>query len=188
MSTENRTPLVLLVIICLLITIYNLYTVATLQEEIRELKELKERTETQPATPMQTSKPASASSSVPSAAPSSAASKPAQKRKPDAVPKAISAKKRIKPTAKVRVENRYVSGKTYLPEGNFTIEGEVTVRVEVDWMGRVTSTMIPSGNIADDDIRYACREAALKTQFSSDPHGDFDSRAFGTITYTFSGQ
>ena len=42
--------------------------------------------------------------------------------------------------------------------------------------------------IADEDVQYSCREAALKTRFSHNIHAGHDSRARGTITYTFLAQ
>lgn len=42
--------------------------------------------------------------------------------------------------------------------------------------------------IADKDVQYACREAALKTRFSYNSNAGHDSRARGTITYTFLAQ
>ncbi len=103
-----------------------------------------------------------------------------------AVPK-VAKKVRVTPSAKVRVENRYVSGTTYLPVGKFYEEGTVTVEVVMDWLGSVTSTSIINTTIQNEDILYACRESALKTNFSTnkDDHG---KKIKGTITYTFTAQ
>ncbi len=94
----------------------------------------------------------------------------------------------IKPTAKVRVENRYVIGTTFLPVGKFTQEGTVKVRVYVRRIGNVAKTEIVESDITDEDILYSCREAALKTNFSYDSSADYQSLLQGTITYTFSAE
>jgi TonB family protein len=94
----------------------------------------------------------------------------------------------IVPSVKVRVEDRYVQGEPELPAGKFNEEGTVVVKVLIDFGGRVVSTSIQSSTVTDEDVQYACREAALKTEFSSNVHAGADSRLAGTITYTFSAQ
>ena len=100
----------------------------------------------------------------------------------------VIADKVIVPTAKARVEDRYVEYELVLPVGEFTEEGTVVINVAVDYFGAVTSTSVKSSTIADEDVQYACREAALKTRFSHNIHAGHDSRARGTITYTFLAQ
>jgi TonB family protein len=94
----------------------------------------------------------------------------------------------IVPSVKVRVEDRYVQGEPELPAGKFNEEGTVVVKVLIDFMGGVTSTSIQSSTVTDEEVQYACREAALKTKFSYNVHAGPDSRVAGTITYTFSAQ
>ena len=166
MSTENRTSLRLIIIICLALTAYNLYSVITLKEEIAELKGLSEVAEEEYADSPQ---------SVPTV--TNPISKPA-KVKHGSV-------RKIEPEVKVRVEDRYVNGDPELPKGQFREEGTIVVKVMIDFMGGVTATSVQSSTIADEDVQYACREAALKTNFSSNVHADIDSRVSGTITYTF---
>lgn len=89
----------------------------------------------------------------------------------------------IVPGVKVRVEDRYVLGEPELPAGKFNEEGTVVVKVLIDYGGRVVSTSIQSSTVADEDVQYACREAALKTKFSYNVHAGIDSRLAGTITY-----
>lgn len=92
---------------------------------------------------------------------------------------------RAVPSAKVRITDRYVEGKTYLPEGKFTEKGTVTVAIYVDFLGTVSKTEISSATIQDEDVQYACREAALKTRFSLDVHAGHDNLLKGTIQYEF---
>ncbi len=92
---------------------------------------------------------------------------------------------RAVPSAKVRINDRYVEGKTYLPEGKFTEKGTVTVAIYVDFLGTVSKTEISSATIQDEDVQYACREAALKTRFSLDVHAGHDNLLKGTILYEF---
>ena len=91
---------------------------------------------------------------------------------------------RVAVTAKVKVENRYVSGKTYVPNVTSGPIGVVVVNVSMDNIGIVGSASIGSGTtITDEDILDLCKEAALKTSFSYNP--DAPRKSVGTITYTF---
>lgn len=172
MSTDRRTSLGLLVIICIALTAYNLYSVITLKEEIAELKSVHEVVENESEQPKQM-----------------VDVEVVKERQP--VKAAVTAKPKpmnIVPGVKVRVEDRYVLGEPKLPAGKFNEEGTVVVKVLIDFGGSVTSTSIQSSTVTDEDVQYACREAALKTRFSSNVHADIDSRLAGTITYTFSAQ
>lgn len=169
MSTDRRTSLGLLVIICIALTAYNLYSVITLKEEIAELKSVPEVVENESEQPEQPKQVVDAEVE--------------KERQP------VKAKqKNIVPGVKVRVEDRYVQGEPKLPAGKFNEEGTVVVKVLIDFMGGVTSTSIQSSTVTDEDVQYACREAALKTRFSPNVHAGADSRLAGTITYTFSAQ
>lgn len=175
MSTDRRTSLGLLVIICIALTAYNLYSVITLKEEIAELKSVPEVVENESEQPEQPKQMVDA--------------EVVKERQP--VKAAVTVKPKpmnIVPSVKVRVEDRYVQGEPELPAGKFNEEGTVVVKVLIDFMGGVTSTSIQSSTVTDEEVQYACREAALKTRFSSNVHADIDSRLAGTITYTFSAQ
>jgi TonB family protein len=170
MSTDRRISLGLLVIICIALTAYNLYSVITLKEEIAELKRVPEVVENESEQPEQM-----------------VDAEVEKERQP--VKAAVTVKpKNIVPGVKVRVEDRYVQGEPELPAGKFNEEGTVVVKVLIDFMGGVTSTSIQSSTVTDEDVQYACREAALKTRFSPNVHAGSDSRLAGTITYTFSAQ
>lgn len=87
-------------------------------------------------------------------------------------------------SAKVKVENRYVQGTTYLPKVSTGSAGTVIVNVVLNRIGTVGSVSIDaSSTISDEDILDACKEAALKTSFAYNPEAPDKSR--GTITYTF---
>jgi TonB family protein len=175
MSTDRRTSLGLLVIICIALTAYNLYSVITLKEEIAELKSVPEVVENESEQPEQPKQMVDAEVE--------------KERQP--VKAAVTVKPKpmnIVPSVKVRVEDRYVQGEPELPAGKFNEEGTVVVKVLIDFMGGVTSTSIQSSTVTDEDVQYACREAALKTRFSPNVHAGADSRLAGTITYTFSAQ
>ena len=87
--------------------------------------------------------------------------------------------------AKVRVDNRYVEGRTHLPSGKNGITGTVVVEVKMNQLGMVgTATIIEGTTITDEDVRHSCKEAALKTDFSFNPEAP--TTTVGTITYTFS--
>ena len=91
---------------------------------------------------------------------------------------------RVSVTAKVKVENRYVSGTTYVPKVTTGPTGVVVVNVSMDNVGIVGSASIGSGTtITDEDILDLCKEAALKTRFAYNP--DAPRKSLGTITYSF---
>lgn len=85
--------------------------------------------------------------------------------------------------AKVRVDNRYVQGRTPLPAGKSGVSGTVTVEVRMNQLGMVGSATVTGGTISDEDILHSCKEAALKTDFAYNPSAPTTS--VGTITYTF---
>ena len=91
---------------------------------------------------------------------------------------------RVSVSAKVKVENRYVSGTTYLPKVSAGPTGIVVINVTMDRYGTVVSASANAATtINDEDIIDLCKEAALKTDFSYNPDAPDKSR--GTITYTF---
>ncbi len=173
MEQERKSPIGLLVIICMALSIYAIYQNLTLKTELNELKEIvqgsnesESEADAEPEPVVETPETKSAAKEV--------------------APRKAAKVKKIVPSAKARVENRYVEGDIVLPEGKFLEEGTVTVNVYVDFMGTVTKTDIASSTISDEEVKYACREAALKTDFSLDVHAGADSRLKGTIVYTFS--
>lgn len=91
---------------------------------------------------------------------------------------------RVSVSAKVKVENRYVRGTTYVPNVTKGPSGIVIVDVTINRIGMVGSVSINRGStISDEDILDLCKEAALKTEFAYNPEAPDKSR--GTITYTF---
>lgn len=91
---------------------------------------------------------------------------------------------RVAVSAKVRVENRYVQGTTYVPKVTTGPTGTVIVNIKMTRVGAVTSASINRGStITDEDIIDQCKEAALKTSFAYNP--DAPEKSTGTITYTF---
>ncbi len=91
---------------------------------------------------------------------------------------------RVSVSAKVKVENRYVSGTTYLPKVTTGPVGIVIINVSMNPIGIVGSVSVNSSStITDEDILDQCKEAALKTSFGYNP--DAPEKSSGTITYTF---
>lgn len=91
---------------------------------------------------------------------------------------------RVSVTAKVKVENRYVNGRTPLPAVTNGLPGTVVIGVTMNQIGDVNSASVKAGTtINDEDILDACKVAALKTQFSF--NAEASSKHPGTITYTF---
>ena len=87
-------------------------------------------------------------------------------------------------SAKVKVEDRYVQGTTVLPKVKNGPVGVVIVGVVMNHGGTVTSARIQSGStISDEDVLDACKEAALKTDFSVNI--EVSEKHPATITYTF---
>ena len=91
---------------------------------------------------------------------------------------------RVSVSAKVKVENRYVSGSTPLPKVTTGPAGVVVINVTMDRVGIVGSVSVnPNSTITDEEILDQCKEAALKTSFAYNP--DAPNKSTGTITYTF---
>ena len=91
---------------------------------------------------------------------------------------------RVSVSAKVKVENRYVSGTTYTPKVSTGPAGVVVIGVTMDRVGIVSKVSVNSGTtITDEDIIDMCKECALKTSFGYNP--DAPEKSVGTITYTF---
>lgn len=98
--------------------------------------------------------------------------------------KSTNQKTRVSVTAKVKVEDRYVSGETYLPKVTEGLVGKVVVNITIEHYGRVVSARInPGSTISDEDILDACKDAALRTSFSINTEAP--SKQTATITYTF---
>ncbi len=101
-----------------------------------------------------------------------------------AATKPSSSSGRISASAKVKVENRYVSGTTYLPKVTTGPTGIVVINVSMNRVGMVgTVSVNAASTISDEEVLDACKEAALKTSFSYNP--DAPEKSKGTITYTF---
>lgn len=95
-----------------------------------------------------------------------------------------SIKKPVTVSAKVKLENRYVRGTTYLPRVSVGPEGVVIITITVDQMGRVNKVSLNTGStISDEDIVDLCKECALKTDFST--NWDAPEKSVGKITYRF---
>ena len=91
---------------------------------------------------------------------------------------------RVSVTAKVKVEDRDVSGKTPMPSVTNGPTGVVVIGVTMNRVGIVSKATVNSGTtISDEDVLDACNEAALKTRFGFNP--DAPNHSVGTITYTF---
>lgn len=101
-----------------------------------------------------------------------------------AVTRPTSSSGRVSVSAKVKVENRYVSGSTPLPKVTTGPAGVVVINVTMDRVGIVGSVSVnPNSTITDEEILDQCKEAALKTSFAYNP--DAPNKTTGTITYTF---
>ena len=91
---------------------------------------------------------------------------------------------RVSVSAKVKVENRYVQGTTYVPKVTTGPTGVVIINVTMDRVGIVSAVSVNAGTtIADEEIIDQCKESALKTHFAYNP--DAPDKSKGTITYTF---
>lgn len=110
-----------------------------------------------------------------------------QRQQPSAQPissNSTRAYERVYVTAKARVENRYIDGKTPLPNVSSGPSGTIVVNITINNIGLVGSVSIDkSSTISDEEIRDLCKEAALKTRFSFNPEAP--NRVTGTITYSF---
>lgn len=125
-----------------------------------------------------------ASSSSSSATKSVSSSKSSSSETISSSSKSTNQKVRVSVTAKVKVEDRYVPYRTYLPNISEGPVGKVVVNITIEHSGSVVSARInPESTISDEDILDACKEAALKTGFSYNPEAP--SKQTGTITYTF---
>lgn len=106
------------------------------------------------------------------------------KENPAPVAKTAALEGRVSVSAKTKLENRYVTYRAELPKVSKGPEGQVVIGITVTQTGKVVSVKINNGTtIVDDDIIDACKEAALRTDFSV--NWDSPDRQQGTITYTF---
>ncbi len=118
------------------------------------------------------------------AASSNTQQKPAASSASASAPSSSPSSGRVSISTKVKVEDRYVSGKTPVPAVSSGPAGVVVIGVTMDRVGIVSKATVNSGTtISDEDILDACKEAALKTSFSYNP--DAPNHSVGTITYTF---
>lgn len=91
---------------------------------------------------------------------------------------------RISITTKAKVENRYLPNGAVLPRISHGPTGTVVINVTMNFLGKVNAVSVNSkSTIMDEEIIDACKEAALRTGFSSNT--DAPSKQTGTITYTF---
>lgn len=98
--------------------------------------------------------------------------------------KSTNQKRNVTVTAKVKVEDRYVTRVTYLPKISEGPIGKVVVNITITQYGSVVSARInPESTISDEDILDACKDAALRTSFSINP--EVPDKQQATITYTF---
>lgn len=98
--------------------------------------------------------------------------------------KSTNQKIRVSVTAKVKVEDRYVRGETYLPKITEGPIGKVVVSICINNGGWVISARIkPESTISNEDVLDACKDAALRTMFSS--NYEVSDKHPATITYTF---
>lgn len=99
-------------------------------------------------------------------------------------PNKNAASDRISITAKAKVENRYLPKEAVLPRIIHGPTGTVVINVTINLLGEVSAVSVNSkSTITDEEIIDACKEAALRTRFSS--NADAPSKQTGTITYTF---
>ena len=116
--------------------------------------------------------------------PSTAASQSSNPSSPVVATNTTTSKGQVSVSAKVKVENRYVLGTTYVPKITTGPSGIVVIDVTLTRTGTVTAVSTNSrSTISDEDIIDACKEAALKTGFAYNPEAPDKTR--GTITYTF---
>ena len=121
---------------------------------------------------------AGTSSKTPStAAPSQSSSSPGVSTK------ATTSNGPVSVSVKAKVENRYVRS-TSVPKISIGPTGVVIIDVIVTKFGDVTSVAVNGDStINDEEIIDACKEAALKTNFSY--NSDAPDKTRGTISYTF---
>ena len=149
--------------------------VSELEESLSYVRRLIDRPPKNPEQPGMTAKPSSSSPS----------SQSSRQETPITTNQPANTQVRVSVSAKVKVENRYVSGTTYLPKVTTGPTGTVVINVSMDRVGIVSSASVNSAStIFDEDIIDACKEAALKTSFGYNPEAP--QKSTGTITYTFS--
>lgn len=112
------------------------------------------------------------------------ASAPASASASDGKEAAHAVQDRMQVKTMERIEDHYATDGVVLPDVECDSEGVVVVDITVDRFGIVTGTEVGSGTtICDEEVRYRCKEAALKTRFSYNP--DAEPQTFGTIKYIF---
>lgn len=96
----------------------------------------------------------------------------------------VAAYGRVSISGKVKLENRYASFGAELPKLAKGPAGVVVIGITVNRIGKVVSVRVnPGTSIVDEDIIDACKDAALRTDFSYNPEAT--DKQQGTITYTF---
>ncbi|MFZ4726741.1 MAG: energy transducer TonB family protein [Paludibacter sp.] len=78
------------------------------------------------------------------------------------------------------LNGRSLTGRLVSPTYDKDVEGKITVNIQVDANGNVTSTSIGTATISDAQTRNAARTAAKNTRFSRG-----DGISSGSITYNF---
>lgn len=103
---------------------------------------------------------------------------------PSSDKKATTGSRRVTVSAKVKVENRYVQGETYLPAITKGPVGRVVINLTINRLGMVGSVSVNGAStISDEEIIDLCKDAALRTNFAYNPEAP--EKSTGTITYTF---
>lgn len=93
-------------------------------------------------------------------------------------------KKKIEVSARLSLDNRYATYKLNLPEYVGEEPGTVVVNITATQVGSVVAASIgPGTTIKDRDVLDQCKEAALKTDIST--NWEAPRKQSGTITYTF---
>lgn len=93
--------------------------------------------------------------------------------------------KEIEVTARLKLDNRYAAYGLKLPRIVGDAPGTVVVKITATQVGDIVAASIDSGTttISDPDILDACKEAALRTDISS--NWEAPKKQVGSITYSF---
>ncbi len=151
--------------------------VSTLESKVASLAGMVDRLSHSQKSSVSAAKPSANTSS------SSAPKTETVKGNSASVAKAAATDGRVSVSSKAKLENRYVN-RGELPRVSKGPEGVVVVGITVTITGRVVSVKINDGTtVTNEDILDACKEAALRTDFSVNM--DAPDRQQGTITYIF---
>ena len=90
----------------------------------------------------------------------------------------------FRPDVKVRVEDHYMMLDPEFPDVSFPKDELVVIDIIVNQLGIVVRAIINDGTtVRDEDVLYACKEAALKLLFSYNP--DAPDRTAGKVIYSY---